>query len=196
MIEGLNDGAKAKSELPSVKCLCKKAIALDNIIEHAKLCSHVKLVFGTLPETIDNSLRSAKDIESYKVLRHLFTYAKERCKEKIRGPKVVPPDPVLVRMPEPVPVRVPESDLAPVRIPEPDPEPVHAHEPEPMERDPLKDVEEEKHVCQMMEQSGVHCGVCKTWFLDFNQIMYLAVCLHTFCKEDLKNAIFRYGAFS
>lgn len=188
---------KDKETLP-VECVCKSKVLLKDFISHARQCNHIKVQFGTLPESIDNCLKSVKDKAGLKVLFYLFSQAKSACSKNLKGSDnvaVPPPVPMPVQMPVPMPVPVPD--------------PANKQKgsyPFPIANDKIPDVKrsdqkEEDKVAnnklianrndEIINESSVFCKVCNTRFLDFNQILYLDRCMHPFCKEDLKKHIFK-----
>ncbi len=187
----MNKGGKPEKDPEPVECLCGEKLLPAKLLSHAKLCNYIKINFASLPETIDNSLKAAKDTASARVLYHLFTQARNACKSKIRGGAG---GRELPEIPRPVPVPRPPADLAPQtnggtgRL-----VPATGEE----EKDRAGRTTDEANIYTMIaEQNSVLCKLCATRFTDFNLIMYLQRCPHAFCKEDLKKLIFRYSSGS
>ena len=166
-------------EADSVKCLCQKMIPLKDIISHAKLCYNFKAIFGTLPEAIDNSIKSAKDAESLTVLWNFFAYAKNNCKEKIRSFSKQTKAVHIISQPPPIPDSSSSS-----KKPSP---PVISQPSVPSEKIEKEEEKELKSKCGSSDT--LVCAVCNNTFGDFTEIWYLQACLHSVCKNDLKRII-------
>jgi len=191
-----------KSKAPEVvECLCTSKIPEKEIIIHAKKCTHCKALLGTLPDSIDNILKEIKDVQAFKFLFYLLGNARNQCKEKIKGihksePKVEYPfqmketspvnmlPPPIIKQPS-IPIQ-PAQPIQPMAIPnEEGKEGSHKHDHN----------SHELTSCDMIDENSILCKICNTRFLDFNQILYLQSCLHTYCKNDLKILCFTYFLF-
>ena len=190
-----------KGSLP-VECMCRSKILAKDLCAHVKQCANCKGTLVTLLGSLDHALKSLADPAMQRVAFHIISQAKAACKERftVRSPtsSVPVPAPTLAPVPAPVPVPVPVP--APVRASAPTSSPVPAYP-----RLDLAPGEEEKGKpksppgkkveiasSEIADQSSVFCTICRTHYLDFNQIMYLQRCPHAFCKEDLKKLTFKY----
>ncbi len=179
MNKGAMNAEPREKEKP-IDCLCGDKVLPSALMSHVKLCNNFKVVFGSLPDTIDISLRAAKDTASVRVLYYLFNEAKMLCRNRIKAADAVKEPSI----PKPVPI-------LPI-LPQPD---GHIEKPQPMDIEEKKEVKKAVDACpctMMMEEDSVFCKICSTRFFDFNLIIYLQRCLHAFCKEDLRKLIFRY----
>ena len=185
MKHSLPNVQKQDKETVPVECICKAKVPLKEIIAHTKQCNHFKVQFGTLTESIDTSLKTAKDQAGFKVLFYLFSQAKSVCGKSIKENGKVPappplPVPIVPVKQYPYPI---QNDKVPPIVKEQNHEEVKVVV---SNKNPSGDRYEAR-----IEESSVFCKVCNTRFLDFNQIIYLEACMHPFCKEDLKKHIFK-----
>jgi len=138
---------KKDKEAEQAECLCKTKVPIKDILSHAKVCNHLKAMFGSLPDVIDSSIKSAKDASSAKVLYYIFKQARSICRTKMKIKEPVP-------QPIPVPIQAPE-----VKYPFP------IMEPKPVtEVKKLVNNEEEKKrrveddCSKLVDQSSVYCN--------------------------------------
>jgi len=177
---------KLSKDANVLDCVCKDRVFPSQFISHAKQCLHFKAAFGTISEAMDGSLKKATTVPAARALLNLCNEARDSCLMKLKALEGGMPMPVLPPVMPPFIEPNQRMEDVPIVVKKPMPIPVPiAHEEEKKMVKPVDDCS------AMIDQNSIYCKMCSTYFLNFDEVLYLQTCLHAFCKKDLKQLAFK-----